>query len=86
VTTLGSTTFFHVKHENVYLVCVTKSNTNAALVFEFLYRVIAICKSYFGKVNEESIKSNFVLIYELVDGECKTKRPCVELIEDACAV
>ena len=47
---------------------VTKSNTNAALVFEFLYRLVALGKSYFGKLDEEAVKNNFVLIYELLDG------------------
>lgn len=47
-----------------------RCNANAALVFEFCYRFISIAKSYFGKVDEEAVKNNFVLIYELVDGEC----------------
>lgn len=72
ILTLGSTTFSHVKHENIYLVAVTKSNANAALVFEFLYRLIMLGKSYFGKFDEEAVKNNFVLIYELLDGE-----PCL---------
>jgi len=38
------------------------------MVFEFCYRFISIAKSYFGKVDEESVKNNFVLIYELIDG------------------
>ncbi|KAJ5451168.1 Clathrin adaptor mu subunit [Penicillium cf. griseofulvum] len=67
ILTLGSTTFSHVKHENIYLVAVTKSNANAALVFEFLYRLIMLGKSYFGKLDEEAVKNNFVLIYELLD-------------------
>lgn len=25
-------------------------------------------QSYFGKLNEENVKNNFVLIYELLDG------------------
>lgn len=45
-----------------------RNNANAALVFEFCYRFISIAKSYFGKVDEESVKNNFVLIYELIDG------------------
>ncbi|KAK1223099.1 sporulation-induced protein [Marasmius sp. AFHP31] len=53
---------------NLYVVAVTKNNANAALVFEFCYRFINISKSYFGKIDEESIKNNFVLIYELIDG------------------
>ncbi|KAL4764594.1 AP-2 complex subunit mu [Aspergillus foveolatus] len=67
ILTLGSTTFSHVKHENIYLVAVTKSNANAALVFEFLYRLVLLGKSYFGKFDEEAVKNNFVLIYELLD-------------------
>ena len=38
------------------------------MVFEFCYRFISIARSYFGKVDEESVKNNFVLIYELIDG------------------
>ena len=54
IITLGSTSFFHVRHENLYLVAVTKNNANAALVFEFCYRLIGIGRSYFGKLDEES--------------------------------
>ncbi|KAE9397285.1 clathrin adaptor, mu subunit [Gymnopus androsaceus JB14] len=67
IITLGSTSFFHVRVNNLYVVAVTKTNANAALVFEFCYRFINICKSYFGKMDEEAIKNNFVLVYELVD-------------------
>lgn len=45
-----------------------RCNANAALVFEYCYRFISIAKSYFGKVDEEAVKNNFVLIYELIDG------------------
>ena len=69
ILTLGSTTFSHVKHENIYLVAVTKSNANAGLVFEFLYKLIALGRGYFGgKLDEEAVKNNFVLVYELLDG------------------
>lgn len=68
ILTLGSTTFSHVKHENIYLVAVTKSNVNAALVFEFLYRFVGLGRGYFGKFDEEAVKNNFVLVYELLDG------------------
>lgn len=68
ILTLGSTTFSHVKHENIYITAVTKSNANAAIVFEFLYRLIGLGKGYFGKFDEEAVKNNFVLIYELLDG------------------
>ncbi|KAH7107641.1 clathrin adaptor, mu subunit [Auriculariales sp. MPI-PUGE-AT-0066] len=67
IITIGSMSFFHVRINNLYVLACTKNNANAALVFEFLYRFISVSKSYFGKVDEESVKSNFVLIYELID-------------------
>jgi len=39
------------------------------MVFEFLLKIIDVMQSYFGKISEENIKNNFVLIYELLDGE-----------------
>lgn len=39
------------------------------MVFEFLLKIIDVMHSYFGKISEENIKNNFVLIYELLDGE-----------------
>ena len=79
ILTLGSTTFSHVKHENIYIVAVTKSNANAALVFEFLYRLVGLGKSYFGKFDEEAVKNNFVLVYELLDGT--SAYLCIHLME-----
>jgi len=37
------------------------------MVFEFCFRFITINKSYFGKVDEEPVKNNFILICELID-------------------
>ena len=39
------------------------------MVFEFLLKIIDVMQSYFGKISEENIKNNFVLIYELLDGK-----------------
>lgn len=55
---------------------VTRCNASAALVFEFLYRFVNISRSYFGKLDEESVKNNFVLIYELLDGESNSLGRC----------
>ena len=38
------------------------------MCFEFLNKSVEVMQSYFGKVSEENIKNNFVLIYELLDG------------------
>ena len=68
ILTLGSTTFSHVRHDNIYIVATSRGNANAALAFEFLYKFIALGKGYFGKFDEDAVKDNFVLIYELLDG------------------
>ncbi|RKO98092.1 hypothetical protein CXG81DRAFT_14783 [Caulochytrium protostelioides] len=70
VATFGSTSFCHIRADNVYLVGVTKMNANSALIFEFLYKVAALGRSYFGKFDEETVKNNFTLIYEIMDEIC----------------
>ncbi|XP_015432366.1 PREDICTED: AP-2 complex subunit mu [Dufourea novaeangliae] len=67
VTNIARTSFFHIKRANIWLAAVTKQNVNAAMVFEFLLKIIDVMQSYFGKISEENIKNNFVLIYELLD-------------------
>lgn len=68
MTHIAGTSFFHIKRGNVWIAGVTKQNVNAALVFEFLYKTVEVMVNYFGKVTEENVKNNFVLIYELLDG------------------
>ena len=46
---------------------VSKHNINAAMVFEVLNKLALVMQSYFGKIVEDNIKNNFVLIYELLD-------------------
>ena len=46
---------------------VTKQNVNAGMVFEFLLKMCEVMQAYFGKISEENVKNNFVLIYELLD-------------------
>lgn len=67
VTNIARTSFFHVKRSNIWLAAVTKQNVNAAMVFEFLLKMCNVMQSYFGKISEENIKNNFILIYELLD-------------------
>ena len=37
------------------------------MVFEFLLKMCEVMQAYFGKISEENVKNNFVLIYELLD-------------------
>ncbi|KAF7711844.1 adaptor related protein complex 1 subunit mu 3 [Silurus meridionalis] len=63
----GSNHFLYIKHSNIYLVAITKKNTNAALVYSFLYKIVEVFTEYFKVVEEESIRDNFVTVYELMD-------------------
>ncbi|XKL65441.1 hypothetical protein PGB90_008861 [Kerria lacca] len=67
VSNIARTSFFHIKRANIWVAAVTKQNVNAAMVFEFLNKLVSVMQSYFGKITEENIKNNFVLIYELLD-------------------
>lgn len=60
-------TFAYIKHTNLYFVAVSKSNSNVACVLAFLYKLLEVFTDYFKELEEESIRDNFVLIYELLD-------------------
>lgn len=67
IMTLGDTTYLNIKHQDVYLLAVTKRNTNAMVVLNFLYQLVGVLEDYFTVLCEESIKDNFVILYELLD-------------------
>jgi len=67
VKTMSGATFCHIMEGELFVVAIARHNVNAALAFELLHRVVETFKSYFQVVNEESIRKNFVLIYELLD-------------------
>ena len=59
----GGETFTYIQHNNLYLVGVTCKNSNVALIISFLYKLATVFKDYFGALEEESIRNNFVCIY-----------------------
>ncbi|XP_045159624.2 AP-1 complex subunit mu-1-like [Mercenaria mercenaria] len=60
-------TFSYIKYNGLFLVASSKTNANVALVFSFLHKIVEIFLEYFKELEEESIRDNFVLIYELLD-------------------
>lgn len=67
--------FLWLKLPSLYIVALVPpstpfSSTNAVLVFAFLHKIVAIFTEYFRELEEESIRDNFVLIYELLDEIC----------------
>ena len=67
VVNIGRTSFMHIKHNNIWICAATRSNVNAALVFTLLNKFLISMSGYMSKVNEETVKNNFVVIYELLD-------------------
>lgn len=61
------TTFIYIKHNNLYLMGITKKNSNCVAILSFLYRLVQVFEEYFKELEEESIRDNFVIIYELLD-------------------
>ena len=55
------------QHSNLYLCGVTCKNSNVALMLTYLYQLTSLFQDYFTTLNEESIRDNFVIIYELLD-------------------
>ncbi|KAE8662656.1 AP-2 complex subunit mu [Hibiscus syriacus] len=65
---IGGCSFFYMRISNVYIVIVVSSNANVACAFKFVVEAVALFKSYFGGAfDEDAIRNNFVLIYELLD-------------------
>lgn len=49
------------------MLALSKRNTNAAEIILFLHRLVSVLVEYFKELEEESIRDNFVIIYELMD-------------------
>jgi AP-2 complex subunit mu-1 len=65
---LGGNAVLYYRAADVYLLAITKSNSNCMMVFQFLAGLVELIKSYCnGQFHEEVVKGNFVLIYELLD-------------------
>ncbi|KAL2917367.1 AP-1 adaptor complex mu subunit Apm1 [Polyrhizophydium stewartii] len=59
--------FLYIRHNNLFLVAMTKKNSNAATILLFLHKLCEVFAEYFKELEEESIRDNFVIIYELLD-------------------
>jgi Clathrin adaptor complex small chain len=55
------------QYSNLYLLAMCRANVNAAAVLAFLHSVLDVFKHYFSELEEESLRDNFVIAYELLD-------------------
>lgn len=59
--------YFYTKKFGIYFVGTTKANVSPSYVIDILYRMMKVFRDFCGVLNEESIRKNFVLIYEIID-------------------
>lgn len=59
--------FIYSKKNELYLVLTTKDNVSPSYFLEILERLMKVIRDHCGVLSEESIRKNFVLIYEIID-------------------
>lgn len=68
VRVIGSNAVLYYRAADVYLLAITKSNSNCMMILQFLAGLVDLIRSYCkGQFSEDVVKGNFVLIYELLD-------------------
>ena len=59
--------YFFTKKFGIYFVATSKTNVAPSTILDIIYRMMKIFRDYCGVLNEESIRKNCVLIYEIID-------------------
>ncbi len=60
-------TYLYLKNNGLYFVGTTRHNVSPSLMMELLLRLTKVFKDYCGVLSEETIRKNFILLYELLD-------------------
>lgn len=64
---IDGVSYIYLMHHSLYVVAMTNTNCDAALILVFLHELLKVFTGYFGRLEEESIRDNFVVIHELLD-------------------
>eukprot|EP00245_Coleochaete_scutata_P005745 TRINITY_DN19578_c0_g1_i1.p1 TRINITY_DN19578_c0_g1~~TRINITY_DN19578_c0_g1_i1.p1 ORF type:complete len:455 (-),score=82.22 TRINITY_DN19578_c0_g1_i1:327-1691(-) len=59
--------YLHLKLNGLLFVATTRVNVAPSLVLELLQRIARVVKDYIGVLNEDLLRRNFILVYELLD-------------------
>jgi AP-4 complex subunit mu-1 len=65
--TLNDLKYIFIRRNNLLIVATTQFNVSPAGTLELLNRMAKVFKDYCGVLTEESIRKNFILVYELLD-------------------
>ncbi|KAK9832883.1 hypothetical protein WJX74_000672 [Apatococcus lobatus] len=60
-------TYIYIQYSNLYLLTVARNNINSAAILLFLHKLREVFSHYFRELEEESLRDNFVIAYELLD-------------------
>jgi AP-4 complex subunit mu-1 len=60
-------TFCHIQTSKMFFVMTTVKNMQCTTLIELLLRLTRVFKDYCGVLTEESVRRNFLLLYELLD-------------------
>ncbi len=64
---IDGVSYLHIQQKDIIIMVATKTNVNAAMTFQYLYNLVQVCTQYFDEFDENTIRKNFTLIYELLD-------------------
>lgn len=64
---LDGVNYCHLIQSHMYFVFTATKNVQAAMLIEVLHRISRLFKDYCGVLTEESVRRNFLLLYELID-------------------
>ncbi|EEA05480.1 AP-2 complex mu subunit protein, putative [Cryptosporidium muris RN66] len=59
--------YIYLSQNGLYFICTSMFNVCPSYIVELLYRIIKVVRDFCGVLNEESIRKNFILVYELID-------------------
>lgn len=59
--------FMFLSHNDLYILALSRNNTNNMEILLFLHKIVDVLTGYLKELAEESIRDNFVVIYELLD-------------------
>jgi len=69
IVTVDRANFMYIRSGSIYLCAASSKNSDVTMVFQWLYSLVDVLKSYTGDRNldQNSVKNNAFIIYELLD-------------------
>lgn len=59
--------YMYIQHSNIYILAVSKTNSNAVAILFFLQQFVKALQAFVDQVEEESVRDNYIVVYELLD-------------------